>query len=246
MRSIDLNADIGEGFGDDAGILSCVSSASIACGFHAGDEASMRTALRLCRQFGVAAGAHPSYKDREHFGRRELNLPMAQVFDLVREQVSALQALAAQEGQRLAHVKPHGALYNQAARSAELAGAIAAAVHACDPSLALMGLAGSELPAAARRLGLRALEEVFADRAYCADGSLAPRSEAGAVLDAPELALAQALSWAQQGGVRTREGHWLARPADSICLHGDGAAALALARSLRAALDAAGVAVRPA
>ncbi len=244
MRSIDLNADIGEGFGDDVGILECVSSASIACGGHAGDEASMLAALRLCGELGVAAGAHPSYPDRDHFGRRALNLPAAQVFELVREQIKRLQTRAAQQGQRLAHVKPHGALYNQAAQDARLADAVAAAVQACDPSLALMGLAGSELPAAARRLGLRALEEVFADRAYCQDGSLVARGEAGAVIDDPSIAVDQALSWAQQGGVRTREGVWLARHADSICVHGDGAAALALARSLRAALDRAGVLVR--
>jgi 5-oxoprolinase (ATP-hydrolysing) subunit A len=246
MRLIDLNADIGEGGGDDAAILECVSSASIACGGHAGDEASMVAALRLCGELGVAPGAHPSYPDRDHFGRRALNLPVAQVFELVRGQISRLQTLAAQRGQRLAHVKPHGALYNQAAQDAQLADAVAAAVHAFDPSLALMGLAGSELPAAARRLGLRALEEVFADRAYCLDGSLAPRGEAGAVIDDPNVAVDQALSWALKGGVRTREGAWLERHADSICLHGDGAAALALARSLRSALDAAGVRVSAA
>ena len=223
-----------------------LSSASIACGGHAGDEASMRAALRLCRQFGVAAGAHPSFRDREHFGRRALELPAQQVFDEVAEQLRCLQALAAEEGVCLRHVKPHGALYNQAAQDAEVADAIAKAVFACDPQLALMGLAGGELTAAAQRLGLRALDEVFADRAYCWDGSLAPRGQLGAVIDDPVKALAQALSWAQRGGVRTLEGVWLQRRADSICLHGDGAAALTLARALRAALDEAGIAVRAA
>ena len=242
---IDLNADIGEGAGDDAGILACVSSASIACGGHAGDEASMRAALRLCRALGVAAGAHPSHADREHFGRRALACTPEQVYALVCQQTHWLQRLALDEGVRLRHVKPHGALYNQAADDAALAMAIATAVRDCDAGLALIGLAGSELPRAAQAAGLRAVAEAFADRGYAANARLLPRGQPGALL-APAQAQAQGLDLAMRGGLRLASGDWLPLPADSICLHGDTPGALAIARSLHAALRRAGLALQPA
>jgi len=243
---IDLNADIGEGCGDDAGIVECVSSASIACGAHAGDEASMRAALRLCRAAGVAAGAHPSHPDREHFGRRALACTPAQVHALVLEQTRRLQALAVEEGVALRHVKPHGALYSQAADDAALAEAIAAAVRDCDPGLALIGLAGSELSRAAQAAGLRAIHEAFADRGYDARARLLPRGQPGALHATPLLAEAQALDLVLRGDLRLADGAWLALRADSICLHGDTPGALAIARRLRAALQGAGVRLRAA
>lgn len=240
MLTIDLNADIGEGCGDDEGILACVSSASIACGGHAGDEASMRAALRQCARHGVAAGAHPSYPDREHFGRRPVDLSPAQAAASLAEQLQALQALAFDEGVPLRHVKPHGALYNRAADDAELAAALAQAVRDADPRLALMGLAGGALLDAGRAAGLRVIAEGFADRGYDAAARLLPRGGAGALLGEAQ-AEAQLLGLVQQGGLRANDGRWLPLRVDSICLHGDSPGALQLARRLRAALAREGI-----
>ncbi|MFC3532143.1 5-oxoprolinase subunit PxpA [Vogesella facilis] len=243
---IDLNADLGEGCGDDAAILACVSSANIACGGHAGDAHSMRAAVRAALALGVAIGAHPSFPDRANFGRSAMQRTPAQVQADVSAQLAALAAIVQQEGGRLRHVKPHGALYNQAARDAVLADAIAAAVRDFDPALKLMGLAGSELTAAARRHGLAAIEEVFADRGYLADGSLAPRGTPGAVIEDAASALAQTLQLVEHGSVQSLDGQRIALRADSVCLHGDGAHALAFARLLRQQLQARGIVIRPA
>lgn len=242
MLTIDLNADIGEGCGDDEGILACVSSASIACGGHAGDEASMRAALRLCARYGVAAGAHPSYPDREHFGRRVLDIGAAQAAASLLEQLQTLQRLAAEEGVALRHLKPHGALYNRAADDAALAAALAQALRDAAPQLALMGLAGGALLDAGRAAGLRVIAEGFADRGYGADARLLPRGQAGALLG-EEQAEAQLLSLVQQGGLRAADGSWLLLSVGSVCLHGDSPGALALARRLHAALRREGVAL---
>src|SRR5690606_15220128 len=172
---IDFNGDLGEGCGDDAAIVPCISSASIATGGHAGDTSSMREAIALCLRHGVAIGAHPSFVDREHFGRRALALPADGVYALVRGQVGLLSALCVQAGTGLAHVKPHGALYNLATRDAAVAAAVAQAVRDSGEGLHLYALAGSQLAQAGRRLGLPVAEEVFAERAYAADGSLVPR-----------------------------------------------------------------------
>lgn len=241
-RSIDLNADIGEGCGDDEGILTCVSSASIACGGHAGDEASMRAALRLCARLGVAAGAHPSYPDREHFGRRELGLSPVEAAQQLSEQLQALRLLAREEGVSLRHVKPHGALYNRAADDEALATALAQAVREADAQLALMGLAGGALLAAGRAAGLAVIAEGFADRGYGADARLLARGQAGALLAGGEAEI-QLLSLVQQGGLRAADGAWLALHVDSVCLHGDSPGALQLARRLHAALRREGIAL---
>lgn len=243
---IDLNADVGEGCGDDAAILACVSSANIACGWHAGDAATMRAAVRAALANGVAIGAHPSFPDRENFGRSAMQRAPAQVHADVGTQLAALAAIVQQEGGRLAHVKPHGALYNQAARDPALADAIAAAVRNFDPALKLMGLSGSELTAAARRHGLTAIEEVFADRGYLADGSLAPRGMPGAVIEDADTALAQTLQLVEHGRVHSLDGQSIALRADSVCLHGDGAHALAFARLLHQQLQARGITIHPA
>ncbi|SCK11908.1 5-oxoprolinase subunit PxpA [Vogesella sp. LIG4] len=243
---IDLNADVGEGCGDDAAILACVSSANIACGWHAGDAATMRAAVRAALAHGVAIGAHPSFPDRENFGRSAMQRTPVQVHADVGAQLAALAAIVREEGGQLVHVKPHGALYNQAARDAVLADAIAAAVRDFDPALKLMGLAGSESIRAAARHGLAAIEEVFADRGYLADGSLAPRGSPGAVIEDADTALAQTLQLIEHGSVRSLDGQHIALRADSVCLHGDGAHALAFARLLRQQLQARGIVIRPA
>ncbi len=223
---IDLNCDLGEGGGHDAELMALVSSANIACGAHAGDAATMRATVELARQHGVAIGAHPGYADRENFGRREIAMPAAEVQTLVCEQIEALRALG-----NVTHVKPHGALYNLAARDSAVAGAVVQAVKAIDPELMLFALRGSALVRAGRAAGLRVAEEVFADRTYRPDGSLTPRTEPGAVITDEEECIVQALRLAQAG-------------ADTICLHGDGAHAVAFARRLRRELSAAGMVIR--
>lgn len=243
-RTIDFNADIGEGCGDDAAILPLVSSASIACGGHAGDDASMAEAVRACGSLGVAAGAHPAWNDREHFGRRTQAASPTQVAALVDEQVRRLAAIADGLGLRLAHVKPHGALYNQAADDIDLARAIATAVAAIDPGLKLYALAGSHLVAAGREAGLAVVEEVFAERAYEADGRLRERGRPGAVIDDLDDAVAQTLAMLREGRVRSHDGQWVAIRAQTLCLHGDRPDAAAFARGLRAAIEAAGFDIR--
>lgn len=235
---VDLNADLGEGGGSDRQLLQLVSSANIACGFHAGDAQTMLQSVRWALESGVAIGAHPSFPDRENFGRSAMQLPPETVYAQVIYQVGALKALAESEGGRLAHVKPHGMLYNQAAQDPQLADAIARAVKAVDPTLILVGLANSESIRAAERLGLTARQEVFADRAYQADGSLVPRSQPGAMIESDMQAISQTLSMVQQGKVRSISGEEVAVRADSVCLHGDGAHALEFASRLREAFAA--------
>lgn len=241
--TVDLNADLGEGAPDDAELLALVSSANIACGWHAGDARLMQATVRAALAHGVAIGAHPSYADREHFGRRELQLPPEDVRADLIYQIGALQALVRAEGGQLQHVKPHGALYNQAARDPALADAVATAVCAVDAGLALVGLAGSELLRAAKRAGLRAVSEVFADRGYHADGSLVPRSQPGALIDDAAAATARALRMVREGVVVAVTGEVVALRADTVCLHGDGPHALVFARAIRTALINAGVQV---
>lgn len=230
---IDLNADLGEGSPHDEALLQLVSSANIACGFHAGDASTMRQSVRWALQYGVAIGAHPSFPDRENFGRSVMHLPAETVYVQTLYQVGALAAIAKAEGGALHHVKPHGMLYNQAAREPALAEAIARAVRALDANLVLVGLAGSELIRAGKAAGLVTCEEVFADRGYQADGSLVPRSQPGALLDSDEAALAQSLEMVLRQRVQATTGEWVALRADTLCLHGDGPHALAYARALR-------------
>jgi UPF0271 protein len=243
---IDLNCDLGESFGawrmgDDAALLALVSSANIACGFHAGDPDIMRDTVALAVAHGVAIGAHVSLHDLQGFGRREIAVTAAEVHALTLYQIGALHAFARAAGSRLTHVKPHGALYNMAARDRPLADAIAGAVRDFDPQLRLFGLAGSALIDAGNALGLPVVAEVFADRRYCPDGSLQPRRESGAVIEDAATASAQAISLARDGRVQTVAGDWLNLQADTVCLHGDGTHAVALAQQLRLALQAAGL-----
>lgn len=237
MPRVDLNCDLGESFGawtlgTDEALMPTITSANIACGFHAGDPAIMRRTVRLAQAHAVAIGAHPGLPDLAGFGRREMAVTPEEVFGLVVYQLGALQACARAEGATVTHVKPHGALYNMAAKNAALAGAIARAVAAVDPALALFGLAGSALITAAEGAGLRAAREAFADRRYFTDGSLMPRSNPDAVIRDADEAVAQTVRLVEAG-------------AETICLHGDTPDAAEFARRIRAGLAARGVDVRP-
>lgn len=232
---IELNADIGEGC-DDSLLMPYLARASIACGGHAGDAESMATALRLAAEFGLVVGAHPSYPDRAHFGRRHLAATPDQIVSWVAQQVESLAEQADALGLRLAHVKPHGALYNAAATDATVALALAEAVAEFDPRLAMVGLSGSALIAAARSAGLAVLNEAFADRRYHDDGQLVSRETAGALLTDPEHAARQALSLARNAAVLTLGGATLRVHADTICLHSDTPNAVHIARAVHAAL----------
>jgi UPF0271 protein len=241
---IDLNADLGEGAGSDEALLGLVSSANIACGWHAGDAKTMRQCVRWAIEHGVAIGAHPSFPDRENFGRSTMHLPPDEIVANVLYQVGALAAIVKAEGGKLSHVKPHGQLYNQAVKEPELADALCEAVRRFDPSLRFFGLAGSGMIDAARRAGLTPVEEVFADRGYMPDGSLVPRSQPGALIEDEEQSLAQTLSLVRDRKVTAIDGSTVPVNAQTVCLHGDGAHALAFARRIRDSLQQEGIAVR--
>jgi UPF0271 protein len=246
MSCIDLNCDLGESFGawrmgDDAGVMPWISSANIACGFHAGDFSTMQHTVIRAGEHGVAIGAHVSLPDLQGFGRREMRITPVEAHALTLYQLGALNAFTRAQRLRLHHVKPHGALYNMAAKDARLAEAIANAVRDFDPSLILVGLAGSALPHAGAQLGLVVAHEAFADRRYTADGSLVPRGESDAVIDDIDAAVAQAVQIATSGKVRTRDGGELRVRADTLCVHGDRVDAAQFAQRLNQALHAAGV-----
>lgn len=231
---IELNADIGEGHEDDA-LMPYIARASIACGGHVGEAASMRTALLRCAEYGVAAGAHPSYPDRAGFGRRRLAAPPEEITRWVAEQTETLAEAAARLGLVLAHVKPHGALYNDAAADAAVAGAVVEGVARVDRRLAVVGLAGSQLVSAALAAGLAALNEAFADRRYHASGRLVSRETLGAVIADPDAAAAQALALAT-GGPLDAEGGAVTITAETLCVHSDTADAFKIARAIHRAL----------
>ncbi len=233
---IELNADIGEGF-DDVALMPYLGRVSIACGGHAGDAASMDAALRLAARHGIAAGAHPGYPDPAGFGRRRLPAAAGEIVAWVTQQTEALAEAAARLGMRLAHVKPHGALYNLAATDTEVADAIACAVAAVDTRLVLIGLAGSRLLAAGRAAGLAVLNEGFADRRYRPDGQLVSRETPGAVLDDPAAAAAQALCLARRLPLPALPAGSVIVEVDTLCVHGDTLGAMAIARAVHAALN---------
>ena len=248
-RQIDLNADLGEGCGDDEGLMAVVTSANIACGGHTGDEASMRTVLGLAKAHGVAAGAHPSYPDRENFGRKSMKLPRKELWWAIYPQIERLCLLAWEDDMTLRHVKPHGALYHDAAADREVAEVIVEATKlalsgAANAAFSIVGPPGGELAAVAEEKGVPYLAEGFADRAYSADGTLVPRSEDGAVIKDDEARIAQALSLAKGEPVKTITGEMIDLPVQTICLHGDSPGALQSAKEIRAALENAGVSVK--
>jgi len=248
--TIDVNCDLGESFGAwsmgrDEEVVPFVSSVNAACGFHAGDPVVMRRTVALARKYGAAVGAHPGFPDLQGFGRRAMALSPDEVKACVQYQIGALAAFCRAEGVPLVHVKPHGALYNAAASDARLARAVAEAVREVNPGLVLLALAGSRMTEAAREAGVRCAEEVFADRAYEEDGSLAPRGKSGAVIADADEAAARAVEMALSGRVRAITGKVISVKADSVCVHGDGPQALLFVRRLREAFAAAGITVAP-
>jgi 5-oxoprolinase (ATP-hydrolysing) subunit A len=232
MFSIDINCDMGEGTGNDEQLMPFISSANIACGYHAGDEHTMQQTIDGCLKYNVAIGAHPSFADKENFGRREMNLSQEEVYKLVTAQVNSLSELAKSRGARLHHVKPHGALYNMAAQDSKLAMSIANAVKDIDPSLIVYGLAGSCSITEAIKAGLKTGSEVFADRTYQDDGSLTPRKQTNAIIDNRDNAIAQVLQMIKDKTVTALSGKIISIGAETICIHGDGEHAVEFAKAI--------------
>ncbi|MDR1510602.1 MAG: LamB/YcsF family protein [Synergistaceae bacterium] len=247
---IDMNSDLGEGFGawsmgDDKAVVSSVSSANIACGYHAGDPSIMRRTVKLCADNGVAAGAHVSYPDLSGFGRRDMSCNPQEVYDCCLYQIGALQAFCKAQGVPLQHVKPHGAMYNNAAKDRKLADAIASAVKRAGNGIILVGLYGSELENAALGTGVRFASEAFADRAYLKDGSLMPRSIEGSVIYDAETVAERVVRMAATGTVTAADGTEIRLRPDTICLHGDTKEAALMASAVRRALERAGIEIKP-
>jgi UPF0271 protein len=238
---VDINADLGEGAGQDAELFELISSANIATGFHVGDADSMHAAISGAKACGVAVGAHPSLWDRENFGRKELKVSVSEVFDAVKYQLGIFQAIAAAVGVQPNHVKPHGALYNMAVRDEKLAEVIANSIMAVDPKLILFAPAGSLLESAGEKAKLQIAREVFADRNYLSDGSLVPRSRFDALLHDPQEAAARVLRMLREGKVQSVEGPDVDVRAETICIHGDTPGAVEFARQLRSQLEHEGV-----
>lgn len=249
MRIIDLNCDMGEStgnrkIGDDESIMPYISSSNIACGFHGGDPMVMHATVELAILHGVAIGAHPSFYDIEGFGRNDMALSKEEIYDIVLYQVSALEGFARRKGRKLHHVKPHGALYNMAARIPGYAMAVAAAVKDVDPSLILYGLSGSQLIISGKKAGLRTCSEVFADRTYQDDGSLTPRSKPGAVIHDFERSIEQVMMMVGEGRVKTLNGNTVDIEAETICIHGDHEGSAVFAKELNRSLKAAGFTIK--
>ncbi len=242
--SIDLNADLGEGALTDGELLAIVSSCNVACGGHAGDAASMAATIAAAKANGVVVGAHPSYPDREGFGRRSSYINAGELGAPFEKQLSDLLVVAGESGVRIGHVKPHGALYNDAARDRGLAEVICSSISGLDPTLRLVGPPGSALEAAARQAGLAFIAEGFVDRAYRVDGSLVSRSEPGAVYGDPGRASRQAVEIATGRVVATPDGHHVPLSVETLCIHGDTPGAVEIARAVRSALESAGLDIR--
>jgi UPF0271 protein len=243
MTTIDLNADLGEGVGDDAAMLELVTSASIACGGHAGNAESIRRMLTLCRERGVRPGAHPSYPDTANFGRLRLVMPLDQLIGQLRSQLFLIRTIADQLGVPIAYVKLHGALANQAAEELPLAVGVFGAVQAMDPDMSVLALDASAQVRAANAVGLKVELEAYADRAYQPNGLLVPRAQEGAVLHDPGAIAERCVRLATAGEIVATDGTVLKVGARSICIHGDNPAAVGIARAVRAALEQAGVTI---
>jgi 5-oxoprolinase (ATP-hydrolysing) subunit A len=235
---VDLNCDLGEGFPHDALLMPLITSANIACGYHAGDRDSIRRTVELAAAHGVAIGAHPGFADRENFGRKEIRLSPQGYYDLVAEQLRIIDEAAREAGAAMRHAKPHGALYNMSARDRELARIIAQAVLDFNPQLVLFGLSGSVSLEEARKLGLQTASEVFADRRYQPDGTLRPRSQPGALIEDEAECRSQVYEMVVNSRVRASDGRYIPIQAETICLHGDGAHAVAFAQMLHGYLKA--------
>jgi UPF0271 protein len=249
MHAIDLNSDVGESFGrwslgDDAAMMASVSSANVACGFHAGDPSVIRATCEAAAAAGVVVGAHVGYRDLAGFGRRYMDVDPRELADDVVYQIGALQALAAAAGTRVRYVKPHGGLYNAIVHNTAQARAVVDAVKAVDPSLPILGLPGSEVLRLAEEAGLRAVSEAFADRAYNPDGTLTSRSQPGSVLEDPESVAARVLQMTTGETITAVDGSELLINAESVCVHGDSPGAVAMAVAVKRALDAAGITIK--
>lgn len=250
MLKVDLNCDLGESFGryqlaEQEEILKYVTSVNIACGFHAGDPRVMRETVGLAIENQVKIGAHPGLPDLNGFGRREMKITAKEAYDMVVYQIGALQGFLSTFNEKMQHVKPHGALYNMAAKDVGLAEAIAQAVYDVSPSFVLFGLAGSELTKAGEKLGLPTAHEVFADRTYQVDGSLTPRSQPDALITDPEQSVQQVVKMVKRGKVRSQQNTEVLIKADTVCIHGDGAHALAFAKYIRETLERHQISVMP-
>ncbi|KON88391.1 LamB/YcsF family protein [Sporosarcina globispora] len=248
MHIVDINCDMGESFGSykmgrDEEILDHITSANIACGFHAGDPATMRKTVRMALEKNVGLGVHPGLQDLQGFGRRDINISPQEAYDLIVYQIGALYAFVKSEGGKLQHVKPHGALFNMASKSAPLSEAIAEAVYKVDPELILFGLAGSELVKAGRKIGLRSANEVFSDRTYQEDGSLTSRRESNALITDHTAAVNQVIRMVKEGKVTSVQGTDVSIEANTICIHGDGESALEFAQYIPKALNESGIQV---
>ena len=241
LGEVDLNCDMGEGIGNDVDIMPFISSANIACGYHAGDEETMNRTIELAMQYGVSIGAHPSFPDMENFGRKEMYLDEQVLYDIIVLQIQVLDTIAESAGITIHHVKPHGALYNMGAKDPAIAAIIARSVKDIDPSLVFYGLSGSHLINEAKNLGLKTASEVFADRTYQDDGSLTPRSQAGALIEVEKQALQQVLQMIKTGTVQTISGKTIPIIAETICIHGDGKHAAVFAKKINEVLKAEGI-----
>lgn len=250
MYAIDLNSDLGESYGAyrmgmDAEIIPLISSANVACGFHAGDFNTMAETAQMCRKSGISIGAHPGFPDLQGFGRRNMALSPADVQNLIIYQVGALDAFCKSAGLKLQHVKPHGALYNMAAKSPELSRAICQGIYAFNPTLILLGLSGSEMLRQAREIGLPCAAEVFADRAYEEDGTLVARSKPGAMITDEDEAVRRVIGMIRNHRVTSITGKEIEICPDSVCVHGDSEKALLFVKKIRAALEQEGIAILP-
>ncbi len=244
MPSIDLNCDMGEGAGNEALLMPYISSANIACGFHAGDKDEMKRVIDLCLEHGVAIGAHPGFRDKTNFGRMEMDLSSPEIHHIITDQLEAINEIVNRQGGKLYHVKAHGALYNMAARQIDLARTISKAVKAFNPSLICYGLSGSVMISAAAAEGLKTASEVFADRTYQPDGSLTPRMQANALIEDEITAILQTMQMIKNRTVTAVDGKQVAINAETICIHGDGKQAVTFAKLLRNSLQEEGISIK--
>lgn len=243
-KTIDINCDLGEGVGNDEQIMPYISSANIACGYHAGNETTMRETVALCKKYTVAVGAHPSYPDKENFGRTDMLLHPGEIYEMIVKQINCLEKIAEDNDVPVHHVKPHGALYNMASRDKALAPFVALAILDTNPKYILYGLSGSYLIKEGKNLGVKTANEVFADRTYKDDGSLTSRSKPGALIQDADTAVAQAMQMVKEGTVTSINGKKIPIVAETICIHGDGEHAVEFAKAIREALEKEGIQIR--
>ena len=245
MHTIDINCDLGEGFPNDKALMKFISSANIACGYHAGDIDTIKSTIAYCIENGVAVGAHPGFNDKANFGRTEMQLSVYELYDLVAEQITLMQDACKEMGAILHHVKPHGALYNMAAKNATMSYIIARVIKELDPQLVLYGLSNSYMISEAEAMHIKTASEVFADRTYNAKGQLTPRSEPNAMIHTTENALAQVLKMIEHKTVIATDGSVVPLEAETICIHGDGDHAVSFATSIYTAMQANNILIKP-